>query len=377
MADTPPASDRRSHHQPVSKSRPGPAASSSSLASNSSARRGLPRLLSIISLLLAAGFILFHGIAFFTHANAPAHGVGSRVNLEIGILVFREGLECMLVLAAIMAGMAGGRDSHRRPIALGAGAGFVATLATWAVAVRIMDGLSLSVSALALQAATGLLAVVVLLVVMNWFFHKIYWTGWISMHNRRKRDLMEGADLRQTSRRGIFYGMAALGFTSLYREGFEIVLFLQTYRLRYGGETVASGVGLGLFLTGIIVVLTFMAQRRLPYRKMLVLTGALLGVVLLVMVGEQAQEMQLAHWIATTNLPALAGVIPVWMGMWFSVFPTLETLLAQAAAAILVLGSYVVAGRRVSSRNHAREESPRGSASLEAQTLASRSEVAG
>jgi high-affinity iron transporter len=73
---------------------------------------------------------------------------------------------------------------------------------------------------------------------------------------------------------------------------------------------------------------------------MLVLTGVLLGVVLLVMVGEQAQEMQLAHWLPTTPISALQGVIPGWMGLWFAIFPTVETLAAQAIAATLVLGSY-------------------------------------
>jgi high-affinity iron transporter len=76
---------------------------------------------------------------------------------------------------------------------------------------------------------------------------------------------------------------------------------------------------------------------------MLVLTGVMLGGVLLVMVGEQAQEMQLAHWLPTTEIPRLAGVIPAWMGLWFSIFPTVETLAAQAIAAILVVGSYFAA----------------------------------
>jgi high-affinity iron transporter len=99
---------------------------------------------------------------------------------------------------------------------------------------------------------------------------------------------------------------------------------------------------LGLGLTGIVGLLTFVAHRRLPYRKMLVLTGVLLGGVLLVMVGEQAQEMQLAHWIPTTPIPSLAGVIPAWAGLWFSIFPTIETLAAQAVVAFLVLGSYAI-----------------------------------
>jgi len=76
---------------------------------------------------------------------------------------------------------------------------------------------------------------------------------------------------------------------------------------------------------------------------MLVFTGAMLGAVLLVMVGEQAQEMQLAHWLPTTVIPSLAHMIPGWMGLWFSLFPTVETLAAQVIAAMLVLGSYLIA----------------------------------
>lgn len=271
--------------------------------------------------------------------------------LDIALLVFREGLECVLVLAAITAGTGSGREAARRPITIGVALGFVATLITWFAAIRVIDDLSDNISALALQAATGLLAVIVLLVVMNWFLHRFYWTGWIALHNKKKRKLLQEDGTQQVSRFGFFWGMALLGFTSLYREGFEVVLFLQSYRQRLGGLPVFWGVCIGLGLAGIVAFLTFVAHRRLPYRKMLVLTGFLLGVVLFVMVGEQAEEMQLAHWIPTTLIPSLKDTIPPWMGTWFSIFPTVETILAQLLSIVLVLGSYVAANRR------AREES--------------------
>ncbi len=260
--------------------------------------------------------------------------------LDIGVLVFREGLECILVLAAITASMVGSSKSYRRPITLGAVIAFFATLVTWRVAVGVIDNLTESFPALQVQAVTGLLAIIVLLVVMNWFFHKLYWTGWISLHNKRKRELLRDAAHEEASRARLLLGLGMLGFTSLYREGFEVVLFLQNYRLKLGGTPVLHGVLLGLLLSGIVAVLTFVAHHKLPYKKMLVLTGALLGLVLLVMVGEQAQEMQLAQWLPTTNIPALGNIIPQWMGLWFAIFPTVETLSAQAIAAILVLGSY-------------------------------------
>jgi len=265
--------------------------------------------------------------------------------LNIGVLVFREGLECVLVLAAITAGTSSTRQPYQHAIAVGAGMGFGLTLFTWSLAVRILSDLSNDVSALALQATTGLLAVIVLLIVMNWFFHRVYWTGWISAHSRRKQKLLKDANHEQGSSLSVFWGMALLGFTSVYREGFEVVLFLQSYRLRLGSRTVLWGTLVGLSLSAIVVVLTFLAHRKLPFRRMLVFTGILLGIVLVVMVGEQAQEMQLAHWISTTTVPRLVPLIPSWMGLWFSFFPTIETLLAQFAAAALVLGSYFFATR--------------------------------
>ncbi len=301
------------------------------------------KLLVLLAALAVLALMVWQGIAI---GGAPdptsAHTSPTVAALDIAVLVFREGLECILVLAAITASMTGEKRACRRPVAWGAGLAFIATLVTWMIAIRIVNSLGENVSALNLQAATGLLAVIVLLVIMNWFFHKIYWGGWIRAHNRRRKSLLADGMSAQTR---LVWGLILLGFTSLYREGFEVVLFLQTYYLRLGGGVVLKGTLLGLILSGFVALLTFVLQQRLPYRQMLVTTGILLGGVLLVMVGEQAQEMQLAHWISTTQVPWLVQLTPDWAGLWFAIFPTYETLLAQALAAILVIGSYYAARR--------------------------------
>jgi high-affinity iron transporter len=312
---------------------------------SAAARRSWPsRVLRIGAGGIIAALLIWQGITSAAHRDPTGSPADSAVAaLDIGVLVFREGLECILVLAAITASMVGASQAYRRPVATGASLGFLATLVTWGLAVRVIDDLTHSLPALQVQAATGLLAIGVLLVVMNWFFHKVYWTGWIALHTNRKRALLKSASARQVSERRLLLGLGLLGFTSLYREGVEVVLFLQNYRLKFGMTPVAWGVLVGLLVTGLVGLLTFVAHRRLPYRKMLVVTGVLLGVVLLVMVGEQAQEMQLAHWLPTTEIRWLDPVVPSWMGLWFSVFPTVETLSAQLIALALVLGSYVVA----------------------------------
>ena len=264
--------------------------------------------------------------------------------VNIAVLVFREGLESILVLSALTASFRGKEARDHRPVVGGVLIGVLATAITWSIAIRILNDLSESVSVLAVQAGTGLVAIIVLLVVMNWFFHKTYWTGWISMHNRKKQELVRDGTKGQKAWR-LTVGMGLLGFTSFYREGFEVVLFLQSFRLRLGGKAVFEGVMLGSLATLAVAVLTFVIHHHLPYRKMLVVTGVMLAVVLLVMVGEEAQEMQLAGWLPTTHLPHLGEIIPGWLGLWFSVFPTLETLLSQLIAGVVVFGSYFMARR--------------------------------
>jgi len=255
--------------------------------------------------------------------------------IDSAILVFREGLETILVLAAVTASFLGANRVHRKPVAIGGGLALLATIATWFLAIWLLG--SVGGSELTLQAATGIPAIIVLLIVMNWFFHRVYWTGWIAHHHRRRRSLLSSSN-GNTARR-MMLGFALLGFTSVYREGFEVVLFLQTLRLAFGSGVVLEGVALGLLATGAIGVLTFGLHQHLPYRRLLIITGVMLCVVLVVMVGEEVNEMQLAHWIGTTWF----GSLPGWLGTWFSVFPNVETVVAQAGAVVLVIGSYLLA----------------------------------
>jgi high-affinity iron transporter len=268
----------------------------------------------------------------------PSNHVGrTSAVLDSGVLVFREGLETILVLAAITASFLGSNRAYRKPVAVGGGLALLAAVGTWFVAVWFIG--MFGGSGLAVQAATGIPAIIVLLVVMNWFFHKLYWTGWISHHHKRRRGLLGGAG--ETSVRATMLGFGLLGFTSVYREGFEIVIFLQALRERFGSSVVLEGVVLGLLFTAATGVLTFGLHQRLPYKKLLIITGGMLLVVLWVMVGEEVNEMQLAGWIGTTPIPGVT--LPGWMGTWFSIFPNVETIVAQVAAVGAVVGSYFAA----------------------------------
>jgi high-affinity iron transporter len=138
-------------------------------------------------------------------------------------------------------------------------------------------------------------------------------------------------------------GLAALGFSSVYREGFETVLFLQALTLEAGALTVLQGVALGLHATLAVGAATLVLERRLPHRRMLVATGVLITGVLVVLVGGTVQTMQAVGWLPVTPVEGLQ--LPYWTGMWLGIYPTWEGIGAQAAAAVVVVGSYVLAER--------------------------------
>src|SRR3954470_22111715 len=172
------------------------------------------------------------------------------------IIVFREGLEAVLIFAAVTASFLGANRRRRRPVVAGAAVAFAATVAAWFLVQALLD--VASPLGPRLEAITGFIAIVVLLIVLNWFVHKVYWSEWIGRHHRRRRTLLAQTGI------GATIGLVALGFTSVYREGFEVVLFLQTLELKAGSATVLEGVALGLAGTAIVGVLTFWLHHRLP-----------------------------------------------------------------------------------------------------------------
>jgi high-affinity iron transporter len=279
--------------------------------------------------------------------EATRHQSHATVVFNSSMIVFREGLEAVLIFAAVTASFLGANKSRRRPVVLGAACAFGVTIATWFV-VQALLGAASSLGP-RLEAITGFVAVVILLLVLNWFVHTVYWSQWIGRHHRQRRRLLAQSGFAAT------LGLVALGFTSVYREGFEVVLFLQNLQLQAGSGTVLEGVGLGLAGTAVVGLLTFWLHHKLPYKKMLVLTGVLVGVVLVVMIGGTALTFQDLGWLPAHATPF---TLPVWMGSWFEMYSTWETLGVQLLAAVFVVGSYWLAKELKVRRPQRRGEAP-------------------
>jgi high-affinity iron transporter len=288
-----------------------------------------------LSLTQAVGAARVH-LALAAQTLDEVHVSRTTIIVNGAIIVFREGLEAILILAAISASFVGAKRHLRRPVLIGAFAGLGATLLTWLVAQVMLH--MLGDGGLELQAVTGLIAIGVLLLVTNWFFHRVYWSEWIARFNRRRRALERWEGIGFLS--GQMLGLILLGLSSVYREGLETVLFLQALQTSAGTGATALGAGIGLAATLIVGTVTFKLQRKLPFKRMLVLTGVLIALVLAVMVGTTVHNLQGIGWLPTTPT---AFAVPMAWSTWLGVFPTWEGIFAQVGSLVFVLGSYFAA----------------------------------
>jgi high-affinity iron transporter len=274
-------------------------------------------------------------------------GEPASVATNAGVIVFREGLEAVLILASLLASLRGAQRGLRRPLWWGVVGACLATAATWLLAHGVLS--SLARYGERLEAVVSLVAIAVLLLITNWFFHDAYWVGWMASFHGQKRRLLGRAT-------GQWVGLATLGFASVYREGFETVLFLQALVLEAGLATVLLGTAVGLVGTLVVGLAVFALQAKLPGKKLLVATGVMIGLVLLVMVGNTVHILQVVGWAPITPIRGVS--LPAWAGLWFGVYPTWEGIGLQVAAAVFVIGSYLLAERRRHRRHHAARPGP-------------------
>lgn len=307
-----------------------------------------------LSLMQAIGAARGH-LALAAQTLDEVHVSRATIVINGAIIVFREGLEAILILAAISASFVGAKRHLRRPVLIGAFAGLGATLLTWLIAQIMLH--MLGDGGLELQAVTGLIAIGVLLLVTNWFFHRVYWSEWIARFNRRRRTLERWKGVGFLS--GQMLGLVLLGLSSVYREGLETVLFLQALQTSAGTGATALGAGIGLGATLIVGALTFKLQRKLPFKRMLILTGVLIALVLAVMVGTTVHNLQGIGWLPTTPT---AFAVPMAWSTWLGVFPTWEGIFAQVGSLVFVLGSYFAAREIQVKRPHRRAMAANASA---------------
>ncbi len=237
-------------------------------------------------------------------------------------IIIREGLEAVLVLAAILGCLRAAKAPRRYTgwLAGGAVAALGASFLTWIAAQSLLT--LTEANREAIEGATSLLAVIVIFFVTNWLFQRIYVQDWTAMAR---------AAVGTAVAAGSALALAGLGFTVVYREGLETVLFYQALLFNAAAGEVALGFVLGAaVITGIAILILRMSQ-RLPLKPFFTATTVLLLIMAINFTGSGVHELQEAGLIRETVLS------------WLPSSPFLKAVLgfrptAQTIAAQLVLG---------------------------------------
>lgn len=250
----------------------------------------------------------------FSFAGAAVQSAG---------ILFREGLEAVLILAALLAALraeGGDPSRYRGAIGLGAGGAVLASVALWGAA-RWLIAIS-TLAREAIEGGTALLAALVL----------IWLTLGLAAHGGQV------AALRRRLAAGVSAGgLAVLAFFVVFREGFETILFYEALLVDAPQLAVLAGLVAGACAVALIAWAVLAAGRRLPLRALFRVTGVLLGVLAVMLTGAGIRGLQTA---------ALMGATPVsWfpenyhLQLWLGLYPVAESLAAQA----LVIAVFVLA----------------------------------
>jgi high-affinity iron transporter len=245
-------------------------------------------------------------------------------------IIFREGLEAALILGAILTYLEASRnEKFKKHVYAGIVLAIALTAVTWIIAQFIIE-ISGAQREL-IEAIAGISAVVVLFWVSFWVLNKIETKKWIEFVK---------AKVWQATTTGSFMVFVLLAFFTVYREGFETVLFYQalfsfaTYMEIY----VLAGLVLGLAVIIAVVFLVRKLGRKLPLRVLFGLTMGIGAFMSITFLGNAIREFQELGWISTTPIYNIVPRLDINVATMTGIHPTVETVVAQ----IILLSIYLV-----------------------------------
>ena len=247
-------------------------------------------------------------------------------------ILFREGIEAVLLIAILLGSLAAGSAAnYKRPLGIGVAAAGVATLLTWVLATVVID--IAPVNRELLEAITALFAVVVLIAVSFWLIQRL--------EHRRRMEFMRARTAAAIAS-GTTAAFIGLGFTAVYREGFETVLFYQALSLFAEGLMlyVWLGVAAAIAALGVVGYAILGLGKKLPLKPMLITGASILLLLSVAFTGNAIRSLQSADVIAATPVHAGWARLPVFAAELTGIHPTTQGLIAQGVLlAVFVVGA--------------------------------------
>jgi high-affinity iron transporter len=245
-------------------------------------------------------------------------------------IIFREGLESALILGAILTYLEASRnEKFKKHVYAGIVLAIALTAATWVIAQFIIE--ISGVQRALIEAIAGISAVAVLFWVSFWVLNKIETKKWIEFVK---------AKVWQATTTGSFMVFVLLSFFTVYREGFETVLFYQALFsfAKYMEIYVLAGLVLGMAVIIAVIFIIRKLGRKLPLRVLFGLTMAVGAFMSITFLGNAVREFQELGWISTTPIYNIVPRLDINVATMTGIHPTVETVVAQLILLAIYLG---------------------------------------
>ncbi|MDO5700406.1 MAG: FTR1 family protein [Bowdeniella nasicola] len=248
------------------------------------------------------------------------------------MVILREGIEAMLVVAAVIAYLVkAGHKDKTKVVWAGAAAAIVISILL-AIAIKQLTGLAGKSQEL-IEGITALVAVAMLVYVSNWMLGKSDAAAW-------DKFIKDKTDTSLS--RGSLLSLAFVAFLAVVREGAETILFYQPILAMADDDTsmVWLGLGLGLVILVIVYALIRILSLRIPLRPFFLATSLLLALMALTFTGSGIGELQEADVISVTPIEGFPTIDLL------GIYPQVENLTAQALVLALMIALFIFGYRR-------------------------------
>jgi high-affinity iron transporter len=253
-----------------------------------------------------------------TAQMAPFLAGGSYGVIDAFLILLREGIEALLVIAALLAFL--GRSGHgtKQPIIWWGAAAGVALSVGFAFLINQLFSASFSgTNRELIEGVVGLLAAGLLFWV-SWWLHRAaslsLWNAFIATKTQAALST------------GSLWSLGSLAFLAVVREGAETALFYLGMAPSISTGDLLLGIALAIGALVVVGVVVVRLGARLPVRPFFAALGILVLVMGVKFIGTGIHALQVSQVIGTSPVPVLPAC------EWLGFFPTLETIAGQGLA---------------------------------------------
>lgn len=190
-----------------------------------------------------------------------------------------------------------------------------------------------------MEGMISLFAVIVLVFAGFWLHNKTYAKKWTEFVEDKI-----GVYLNKDR----MFGLAAFAFMIVFREAFEVVLFLQAIKHEAGAQNI-SAIGFGTlaaFVAIAIIAFVFLKYtKNLPIKQIFQYSSYLIILLAVILMGRGIHSLQESGWISVSYIPS------IFRAEWLGIYPTIETILAQIGLITVIIVAYFINKKKYQDAN--------------------------